>query len=929
MGSHSAGTGSGGARNQAGSTAVEVDSPFPARIGKDVIVFMAGVTSILLGVTVMAGWHIHSQRLIQIFPGLAPMQYNTALGFLLAGAGLITLQLRWDRACALLGLATLSLGSLILFEYAADASLGIDQMFMVHYITEGTSQPGRMAPNAALSFILTGGAFSLYGAGGWKLRRGLLLAIFGSMILAFGAVALYGYIGGFESAYGWGKMTRMAVHTSFGFIALGTGMICAAWIMDVQEGEGIPGWLPAPLTVGSMMAFALLEQALLKVYPWHEEAVIISTLVFASLLGLTVALAQMYRRKAEQALTANRELEESEKWHKALFDNAPDAIFLADPQTGILLDVNEAGIWLLGKKKNEITGNHQSTLHPPRILPEITEIFARHVNGRSGDPVETVVLRGEGTEIPVEISAHLLVRGGKKVAQGIFRDISERKKVESALAASELKYRKLIQNIDAAVVVHAPDTSIITVNEKALELLGLTEDQALGRTSLHPEWRFIGEKGEAIPLEKYPVNQVISSRSPLRDLVLGINRPVPGDLVWVLVNALPVFDDGNIKEIIVTFMDITAQKLISEQLRLAKEEAEEATLTKDRFVSLVAHDLKSPIGAISGLADHILLTSGGALSRENREILGRIVSASHVMVSTINELLDISRLRSGAVRPLPVFFDARDMVAMVFGQAALAAEQKGIRLVNEAPEKFRLFADASLYYEALANLVTNAVKFSSRGDTVRVYIADNSGATMVVEDSGAGMSQERIDSLFEQGEKITTPGTAGETGTGLGLPYAMDIMKAHGGDLRAEPNPGGGSRFFAMLPDVKPLALIADGDPAVRAMIRARLEKQDILVEEAEDGAKAIESLEKLSPHLLLLDISLPVKDGFAVIRTVREEMKNPLTPIIVTTSDAAREVKEKALKTGANDFLTKPLDLEDMSIRVNKLIVRHDFGWR
>ena len=488
------------------------------------------------------------------------------------------------------------------------------------------------------------------------------------------------------------------------------------------------------------------------------------------------------------------QLGESEQWHKTLFKNAPDAIFLADPETGILLDVNEAGIWLLGRKREDIIGAHQSTIHPPRILNEIRKIFSRHSRGEMADPIETLVLRSDGVEIPVEISAHTLMRGGKKVVQGIFRDITERKKA-------------------------------------------------------------------------------------------------------------------------------------ADNLKKAKEVAEEATRTKDKFVSLVAHDLKSPIGAISGFLSHMLQGSGEDLTPQNREILRRVVSTNQVMVRTIDELLDISRLRSGSVRPRPVFFEARDMVSMVFGQASLAAEQKEITLVNDTPEKLRFFADTSLYYEVLANLVTNAIKFSHKGGSVRIYFSPES-ATLMVEDTGAGMSQKQIDNLFMEGEKTSTPGTAGEIGTGLGIPYALEILRAHGGDLCVDSEPGKGSRFYVQLPVVKPQILLADDEPAIRALVRANLERHGFLVEEASDGDRAIELLKNSSPHILLLDISMPGMDGFTVIRIIREEMQNSSLPIIVTTSDGAIEAKEKALKMGANDFLTKPLDLQDMALRINKLIIRHEISW-
>jgi len=154
----------------------------------------------------------------------------------------------------------------------------------------------------------------------------------------------------------------------------------------------------------------------------------------------------------------------------------------------------------------------------------------------------------------------------------INRNVTERKLAEEALRESEERYKSLIHRIQAAVVVHDGDTKIIASNPKAQELLGLTEDQVLGKTAMDPDWKFIRADGERLPLEEYPVNQVVATQQPLRDLTFGVYRPDKSDVVWVLVNADPVLDDkGKIQQVIVTFMDITERKHTEEALRESEE----------------------------------------------------------------------------------------------------------------------------------------------------------------------------------------------------------------------------------------------------------------------------------------------------------------------------------------------------------------------
>jgi PAS domain S-box-containing protein len=146
--------------------------------------------------------------------------------------------------------------------------------------------------------------------------------------------------------------------------------------------------------------------------------------------------------------------------------------------------------------------------------------------------------------------------------------IGDLRKSEMALQESEERLRSIIQNVQAAVVVHGPDTKIIECNKLSQELLGLTEDQMLGKKAIDPLWKLFNEDGSDLPLERYPVNQVITTKNVLKDVILGIYRPNKNDVVNVLVNAVPEFDhDGNISQVIVTFMDITERERAEETLR--------------------------------------------------------------------------------------------------------------------------------------------------------------------------------------------------------------------------------------------------------------------------------------------------------------------------------------------------------------------------
>ncbi|MGL1936550.1 MAG: response regulator [Fibrobacterales bacterium] len=185
---------------------------------------LAGAFSTALGIIVLIGWYTHNQALIQISRYFVPMQYNTALGFLLSGAGVVLILKEKQKLALLLGVLVASIGLLTLMQYLFGLELGIDQVFMEHYVTTKTSHPGRMAPNTALCFLLTGVGLISF-TRNIRLKDVTVTSILGITMFTLGISALLGYISNIESAYGWGRFTSMALHTSIGFIILGIGFI--------------------------------------------------------------------------------------------------------------------------------------------------------------------------------------------------------------------------------------------------------------------------------------------------------------------------------------------------------------------------------------------------------------------------------------------------------------------------------------------------------------------------------------------------------------------------------------------------------------------------------------------------------------------------------------------------------------------------------
>ncbi|NCQ11700.1 MAG: PAS domain S-box protein, partial [Bacteroidetes bacterium] len=210
---------------------------------------------------------------------------------------------------------------------------------------------------------------------------------------------------------------------------------------------------------------------------------------------------------------------------------------------------------------------------------------------------EVKMIDKTGNIIDVMLKAYPIKDSSDKIIGlvGVHTDISENIKAEQALRESEEKLRRLIQHLHAGVVVHAPNTEIILSNDRAAEILGLTLDQMKGKSAIDPNWKFLRGDKSIMPLEEYPVNQVITKHKPIRDQVVGIYRPITDDFVWGQISAFPEFDnEGKLVQVVVTFVDIT-------ELNKAKEKIHQQLIEKEVLLKEIIHRVKNNIANIENL----------------------------------------------------------------------------------------------------------------------------------------------------------------------------------------------------------------------------------------------------------------------------------------------------------------------------------------
>lgn len=385
------------------------------------------------------------------------------------------------------------------------------------------------------------------------------------------------------------------------------------------------------------------------------------------------------------------------------------------------------------------------------------------------------------------------------------------------------------------------------------------------------------------------------------------------------------------------------------ELVIAKEKADVANQAKSTFIANMSHELRSPLNAILGFAQ--IMTRSQTLPREHQESVGIISRSGEHLLTLINNVLDLSKIEAGKTTLNPKNFDLHRLLDDIHDMFQIKAEEKNLQLLMEyAPNLPRYIrTDDIKLRQVLINLINNALKFTqSGGVSIRVDVRETVPPSYTlhfeIEDSGAGIAAEELGNLFEAFTQTET-GKQAQEGTGLGLPISRQFVHLMGGDITVKSKVGQGTTFLfdiqvtaveaseitTQQPSRRVIALepnqpkyrilIVDDKPLNRQLLIKLLSPLGFELKDASNGQEAIEIWSEWEPHLIWMDMRMPVMDGYAATQTIKSHIKGQATAIIALTASVLEEEKAMVLSAGCDDFLRKPFREEEIFKAMDKHI--------
>ena len=441
--------------------------------------------------------------------------------------------------------------------------------------------------------------------------------------------------------------------------------------------------------------------------------------------------------------------------------------------------------------------------------------------------------------------------------------------------------------------------------------------------------------------EDCPIRNAREQMQPLREhRDLFVRRD--GTLFPVSCSLAPLERDGRAAGAVLEFRDISGELA-------AQKSLEDASRQKDEFLATLSHELRTPMTAVLGWAK---LLEQGLTEKESREAIAAIVRSAEVQAQLIDDVLDVSRIVAGKMTFQPMPTDPGAVVRAAMTTIHPAAAARGIEVLASIPPGLPpILGDEGRLQQIVWNLLANAVKFTPRGGTITIRLADAGPMLrLIVHDTGRGIDPEYLPHIFEAFTQEDSSMTRAHEGIGLGLSIVRSLVELHGGHIEAHSDGAGrGATFAVELPamDLPPLdttastarryvqtterrlpalrgvrILVIDDQEVTRDLVIAVFRRAEAQVGAASSVREGVAEFNTLAPHVVVCDLAMPKEDGYAFLRTIRAlPPPTNATPIVALTAFGRPEDRRHALEAGFDEYLKKPVDPSELTKTVLRFV--------
>ena len=686
------------------------------------------------------------------------------------------------------------------------------------------------------------------------------------------------------------------------------------------------------------------------------------------------------RKRAEEALRASERDLRKEREREQKYLNVAGVMILVLDADGTVSLINQKGCEILGCNEGEIIGKDWfSHFLPERMIDEVRDTFDKLMTGavKQVEYYENPILTKSGQERIIAWHDTILTDEAGSVIGTLSSgsDITDRKHAEESLKESEERFRAIFDNADDGILMVDLETQKFYTGNKAFcQMLGydsVEEIKNLGIMDIHPQ------EDLSYAMEQFE-KQSRGEITLAKDIPV---KRRDGSVFYADVNSSPVSLSGRMylmgifrditvrkemEELLKEERAMLAQRVEERtaELALANAELVRADRLKDEFFAGMSHELRTPLSAILGMSEALQEGVYGPLNENQIAPVCSVEESGRHLLDLINDILDLSKIEAGKLELMMSQVSIESICESSLRFVKQEAHMKQLKVSSSFDTAVTtLQADERRLKQILVNLLNNAVKFTNEDGEIGLDVAGDAEQQMVhfaVWDTGIGIPREHMEKLFEAFVQLDSSLSRQYTGTGLGLALVRRLVELHGGSVSVESEVGKGSRFTVSLPwqgvpqtiedpipehgpeqtlDMTsptqmqdpaslvmsngnaeaehPLILLTDDNEFVTDTISDFLLFMGFRVIVARSGKDAIEQARQKRPDLILMDIQMPDMDGLETMRRIRADVDLATIPVIALTALAMPGDHERCLEAGANDYVTKPVVIKELAIKI------------